>query len=55
LDGGFGSESTPAEIDTIADLPKIADALLEAGFSEKEVKGIMGDNWLRFLKNTLPT
>jgi len=55
LDGGFGSESTPAEIDTIADLPKIADALLEAGFSEKEVKGIMGDNWLRFLKNALPT
>ena len=55
LDGGFGSESTPAEVDTIADLPKIADALLEAGFSEKEVNGIMGENWFRFLQNFLPT
>ena len=55
LDGGFGSESTPAEVDTIADLPKIADALLEAGFSEKEISGIMGENWLRLLKNSLPT
>jgi membrane dipeptidase len=55
LDGGFGSESTPSEVDTVADLPKIAGALLEAGFSEKQVSGIMGENWLRFLKNSLPT
>jgi membrane dipeptidase len=55
LDGGFGSESIPTGVDTVADLPKIADALLEAGFSEKEVACIMGENWLRFLKNSLPT
>ena len=54
LDGGFGAESIPAEMDTIADLPKIGDALLEAGFSEDEVTGIMGKNWLRFLSNHLP-
>ena len=55
FDGGFGSESTPAELDTIADLPRIAEALLESGFSENEVSGIVGENWLRFLKSSLPT
>lgn len=54
FDGGFGSESIPAELDTIADLPKIADAFTEAGFSEKEVNGILGENWLRLLNRTLP-
>ena len=54
LDGGFGSESIPAELDTIADLPKIADALAQAGFSEGEVNGILGENWLRFLERALP-
>jgi membrane dipeptidase len=55
FDGGFGSESIPAELDTVADLPRIAEALLESGFSESEVRGIMGENWLRFLKSSLPT
>jgi len=54
FDGGFGSESIPAEMDTIADMPKVAVALTEAGFSDEEVDGIMGENWLRFLHKTLP-
>jgi membrane dipeptidase len=54
LDGGFGSESIPAELDTIADMPKIADALKQAEFSEEEVTGILGENWLRFLNAALP-
>lgn len=54
FDGGFGAESIPAELGTIADLPKIANALANAGFSEREVEGIMGQNWIRFLSRTLP-
>jgi len=54
FDGGFGSESIPAEMDTIADLPKVASALSEEGFSDAEVDGIMGENWLHFLERTLP-
>lgn len=54
FDGGFGTESIPAELDTIADLPKIANALANAGFSEREVAGIMGQNWISFLSRTLP-
>ena len=54
FDGGFGSESIPAEMDTIADMPKIGVALTDSGFSDREVDGIMGENWLRFLRKTLP-
>jgi membrane dipeptidase len=54
FDGGFGRESIPAELDTIADLPKLANALNGNGFSENEIDGILGENWLRFLYNNLP-
>ncbi len=54
LDGGLGSESAPAEIDTVADLPKIATALIEHGFEHEDVKAIMGGNWLRLLRRLLP-
>ncbi|MDW8065638.1 MAG: membrane dipeptidase [Anaerolineae bacterium] len=54
FDGGFGAESAPAEFDTVADLPKIAQALREAGFAEADVEAVMGGNWLRILRNGLP-
>lgn len=54
FDGGFGMEATPHEIDTAADLQKFADALSTAGFNDTEVRGIMGENWLRILKRGLP-
>lgn len=54
FDGGFGVESVPAEIDTIADLQKLG-ALLEArGYSETDVRGVMGMNWVRLLRRALP-
>jgi membrane dipeptidase len=55
FDGGFGMEATPDEIDTAADLPKFADALSAAGFKDDEVRGIMGENWLRVLRGSLPS
>jgi len=54
LDGGFGAESIPAEMDTVADLPKIGNALSAAGFSEQDVNNVMGENWVRFLERSLP-
>ena len=54
LDGGYGKEETPQEVDTIADLPKLADALSERNFSDRDINNIMSDNWLRLLNNTLP-
>jgi membrane dipeptidase len=55
LDGGFGMESIPLEMDNAADLPKIGDALAKAHFTDKEVGNIMAGNWLRFLEESLPS
>jgi len=54
FDGGFGSESIPAELDTVADLPKIGQALTNEHLSDEDVRNILGNNWLRFLRKTLP-
>jgi len=54
LDGGFGVENTPLEIDTVADLGKLASALSSGGFPEEEVEAIMNRNWLRILEDALP-
>ena len=54
FDGGFGSESIPSEMDTATDLPKIADTLAHAGYSDLDISGIMGANWLNFIRKTLP-
>ncbi|PIE81865.1 MAG: peptidase M19 [Chloroflexi bacterium] len=50
LDGGFGAEAIPAELDTIADLPKIAAKLQERGYKPEDIVKIMGGNWLRILR-----
>jgi membrane dipeptidase len=54
FEGGFGYESTPAEINTIGDLPLIADLLAEKGYSPSDTAAIMGQNWLSVLEETLP-
>lgn len=54
FDGGFGSEAIPRELDTVADLPRLAAALRAAGFAEEDVAAVMGGNWLRTLERILP-
>jgi len=54
FDGGFGAQSIPAELDSVADLPKLAGVLGAAGYQPADVELIMGDNWLRVLRETLP-
>lgn len=55
FDGGFGAEATPAGIDTVADLPKIGDALAERGFSDADIRAILAENWLRVFRATFPS
>lgn len=50
LDGGYGIEQSPNDLDTIADLQKIPDLLRARGYSEADVRGIMSGNWLRLLE-----
>jgi membrane dipeptidase len=54
FDGGFGAESTPVEIDTVADLQQVGQALSAANFGDKEVENILCGNWLRMLRRALP-
>ena len=54
LDGGFGTEQTPVDLDTIADLQKLPALLRARGFGEDDVRAIMHGNWLRFLSAALP-
>jgi len=53
FDGGFGLQSVPIEIDTIADLKKLEAPLLARGYSEEDVAAIMGENWIDCLRQTL--
>jgi membrane dipeptidase len=50
LDGAFGKEQCPSDLESIADLQKIPDLLLARGYSEEDVQKVMHGNWLRFLK-----
>jgi membrane dipeptidase len=54
LDGGFGREAAPSELDTVADLCKFGDALAAAGFGDGDIRAILGENWLRLLRRGLP-
>lgn len=54
FDGGFGLQSVPAEIDTIADLNKLAPLLAEKGYAETDIAAIFGQNWINLLHRILP-
>jgi membrane dipeptidase len=50
LDGAFGKEQCPADLDSIADLQKIPALLQQRGYSPQDIEKVMHGNWLRFLK-----
>ncbi len=54
LDGGYGFEQTPADLNTIADLQKIPELLDKRGYTPADVEAIMHGNWLRFFADVLP-
>jgi membrane dipeptidase len=53
LDGGYGREQSPHDLDTIADLPRVAGLLAERGYPAADIEAIMSGNWLRFLSAAL--
>ena len=54
LDGGFGGEQSPHDLDTIADLQVVAGLLRSRGYTETDVAAVMHGNWLRLLSAALP-
>ncbi|MDZ7639385.1 MAG: membrane dipeptidase [Bryobacterales bacterium] len=54
LDGGFGTEQTPRDIETIADLQKLGEVLRNRGYADTDIDGIFHENFLRFFAANLP-
>jgi membrane dipeptidase len=54
LDGGFGTEQTALDLDSIADLQNLAGILARRGYSAEDIAGIMHGNWIRKFSEALP-
>ncbi len=54
LDGGFGTEQTPMDLNSIADLTSLQGLLLQRGYTAEDVEGILSGNFLNFLQKNLP-
>lgn len=50
LDGAYGKEQSPYDIETIADLQNMETLLSKRGYTEDDIKKVMHGNWLRFLR-----
>lgn len=54
LDGGYGKEQSPADLETIADLQRLPAILSRRGYGDDDVAAILHGNWLRLLREGLP-
>lgn len=54
LDGGFGSEQTPAEIKRFTHVQKLAGILSDREYSKTDIEKIFNGNWLEFFRRHLP-
>lgn len=50
LDGAFGKEQCPYDIDSIADLGGMAGLLARRGYGVEDIENVLHGNWLRFLR-----
>lgn len=51
LDGGFGREQSPSDLDTIADLQHLGQLMRARGYAESDIAAILHGNWLRLLRS----
>ncbi|MFN0069529.1 MAG: dipeptidase [Limisphaerales bacterium] len=50
LDGAFGTEQTPGDVDSIADLARLPELLHGRGFSGEDTAGVAHGNFVRLLR-----
>jgi membrane dipeptidase len=53
LDGAFGTEQTPLDLDSIADLQRLTPLLQNRGYSDDDIADVMHRNFVRFLRHAL--
>jgi membrane dipeptidase len=54
LDGGFGTEQTALDLDSIADLQNLTGILARRGYNAEDIAGLMHGNWIRKFSEALP-
>jgi membrane dipeptidase len=54
LDGGFGTEQTPMDLDSIADIARLQGLLEARGYAQADIDAIFHGNFLGFLATHLP-
>jgi membrane dipeptidase len=50
LDGGFGTEQCPYDLESIADLQKVPDLFAKRGYNPNDIEKLMHGNWIGFLR-----
>jgi len=55
LDGMFGKEQSPYDLETIADLGRMDRLLQKRGYTGKDIEQILHGNWLRVIRNAWRT
>lgn len=53
LDGAYGKEQCPYDLETIADLQQFETLLAKHGYNAEDIQKVMHGNWLRFLREHL--
>lgn len=53
LDGAFGKEQCPYDLDTIADLQQVLALLKQRGYTQTDCENIASKNWLRIMRKAL--
>ncbi len=50
LDGMFGKEQCPYDLETIADLQHLEGLLSKRGYTDEDIRNVLHGNWLRFIR-----
>ena len=50
LDGGYGTEQSPFDMNTIADIQKLPEILHKRGYSTVDIENVMYLNFVKFLQ-----
>ena len=53
LDGAFGNEQTPQDVDSIADVQRLSALLQARGYAEADIAGVASGKFLRVLRSVL--
>jgi membrane dipeptidase len=54
LDGGYGFEQTPSDLNRYRDLQRLIGIMQRRGFPDSDIEAVFFGNWMRFFEETLP-